>query len=187
MTLLRRWFFGQPAAGIETVEPGPAGRVNLAAGPRDAQARKSDSNGVTMAEGARWTMGQAGRAAGVTRKAIRVYEARGLLSATTRTAAGYRLFSDADVDTLRFIRRARGLGLGLDDVTEVLVQRRSGGSPCSSVRTRLIERADEVDAAIGELQVLRAGLLEAAARCVPDPGPRDICPIIDGEQPQAGW
>ncbi|WP_409473638.1 MerR family DNA-binding transcriptional regulator [Streptomyces sp. HC307] len=40
------------------------------------------------------TIGQAAKAAGVTRKAMRVYEARGLLPAAERTAAGYRLYTD---------------------------------------------------------------------------------------------
>ena len=98
-----------------------------------------------MNRDATWTVRQAGRAAGVTRKAIRVYEARGLLSPTERTAAGYRLFSDTEVDTLRFIRRARSLGLGLDEIAEVLAERRDGGAPCASVRGRLAERVAEID------------------------------------------
>lgn len=86
-----------------------------------------------MTEDAARTIGQAGRAAGVTRKAIRVYEQRGLLPPATRTVSGYRLFSDEAVDTLRFIRRARTLGLGLDDIARILAEHRHGGSPCSSV------------------------------------------------------
>lgn len=56
----------------------------------------------------RLTIGPAAKAAGVTRKAVRVYEAKGLLPDPQRTAAGYRLYSDHDVARLRFIRRARG-------------------------------------------------------------------------------
>lgn len=134
-----------------------------------------------MEEDVTWTAGQAGRAAGVTRKAIRVYEDRGLLSPTARTAAGYRLFSADDVDTLRFIRRARTLGLGLDDVAEVLSQRRDGGSPCASVRNRLDERVAEIDQTIAELAALRTSLVDAARRCQPAGSAETICPIIEGE------
>lgn len=132
-----------------------------------------------MTEDASWTVGQAGRA-GVTRKAIRVYEDRGLLSPTGRSAAGYRLFSDTDVDSLRFIRCARTLRLGLDDIAEVLAQRRDGGAPCATVRGRLAERVAEIDQTIGELTALRATLLEATDRCSSDPDEAAICPIIDG-------
>ena len=134
-----------------------------------------------MIEGAIWTIGQAGSAAGVTRKAIRVYEQRGLLSATGRTAAGYRMFGDGDIATLRFIRRARTLGLGLDDVAEVLTEHRSGGSPCSSVRVRLDHRITEIDQTITELSELRAALVEATLRCRPAGTEEKICPIIEVE------
>lgn len=43
----------------------------------------------------RLAIGQAAQAAGVTRKAIRVYEARGLLPAAERTTAGYRVYDTA--------------------------------------------------------------------------------------------
>lgn len=127
------------------------------------------------------TTGQACRAAGVTRKAIRLYEQHGLLAAPARTASGYRLFSEADVDTLRFIRRARTLGLGIDDVAEVLAQWRAGASPCESVRTRVTARIDEIDTAIADLQQLRASLVTATdtdTDCTP-PATPTICPIIE--------
>lgn len=127
------------------------------------------------------TIGQAGRAAGVTRKAIRVYEDKGLLGQPDRTAAGYRLFTTADVDTLRFIRRARALGLGLDDVAEVLTERRAGGSPCSSVRARLTQRIDDIGRAIADLEALRETLRDTLGGCPPEPEPEPsrICPIIE--------
>lgn len=135
---------------------------------------------ATVADTATLTIGQACRAAGVTRKAVRVYEHRGLLAARTRTATGYRLFTDADVDTLRFIRRARALGLGLDDVADVLALRQAGTAPCASVRTRIAARIREVDAAIAELRGLRAGLVAAAdSDGTPPAAAPTICPIIE--------
>lgn len=126
------------------------------------------------------TIGQACRSAGVTRKAVRVYEQRGLVVPRARTAAGYRLFSDADVDTLRFIRRARTLGLGLDDLADVLAQRQAGASPCGSVRACISARINEVDTAIAELQELRVSLVTAAATdCTPPAAEPTICPIIE--------
>ncbi|WP_425465242.1 MerR family DNA-binding transcriptional regulator [Nonomuraea diastatica] len=52
-------------------------------------------------------IGQAAQAAGLTRKAVRRYEAKGLLPPAERSAAGYRLYDEADVELLSFIRRAR--------------------------------------------------------------------------------
>jgi len=77
------------------------------------------------------TVGQVAEAAGVTAKAVRLYEARGLLPPAARSAAGYRVFDESDVDTVRFIRRARSLGLSLDAAAEILATRRSGKVPCA--------------------------------------------------------
>ncbi|MDQ2706538.1 MAG: MerR family transcriptional regulator [Actinomycetota bacterium] len=50
----------------------------------------------------------------------RGYQAQGLLPAAERSTAGYRLYTDRDVELLTFIRRARSLGLHLGDISEVL-------------------------------------------------------------------
>jgi MerR family transcriptional regulator, copper efflux regulator len=80
------------------------------------------------------TIGQAARAAGVTRKAVRVYEAKGLLPAADRTIAGYRLYHEGDVELLPFIRRARTLGLHLDDIRRVLAIRQRAANCCTDER-----------------------------------------------------
>jgi DNA-binding transcriptional MerR regulator len=79
------------------------------------------------------TVSEAARLAGTTRKAIRVYEAKGLLPDPERTDAGYRLFTAEDVEVLRFIRRARSLGLSLAEIGEVLDHQRGGARPCGHV------------------------------------------------------
>ncbi|GGZ90518.1 MULTISPECIES: heavy metal-responsive transcriptional regulator [Streptomyces] len=106
------------------------------------------------------TIGQAAKAAGLTRKAVRVYEAKGLLPPAERSQAGYRLYSEDDVELLTFIRRARALGLHLDDVGEVLHIRRGGIPPCDAVRNLLDARIAEIDATITDLLALRQTLTE---------------------------
>lgn len=110
------------------------------------------------------TMGQAAKAAGVTRKAVRVYEARGLLPAAERTEAGYRLYDERDVELLTFIRRARTLGLHLDDIRDVLAIRDGGTLPCATVRDLLDARITELDATVAELLALRRTLVETRKR-----------------------
>ncbi len=56
------------------------------------------------------TVGEAARASGVTAKAVRLYEVKGLLPPAERTEAGYRLYSHQDVEVLQFIRQARRWG-----------------------------------------------------------------------------
>jgi DNA-binding transcriptional MerR regulator len=125
------------------------------------------------------TIGEAAKAAGVTRKAVRVYERRGLLPAAPRTAAGYRLYDHTHVELLRFIRRARLLGLRLDDVGEVLAIHAGGEPPCVAVRGMLDARIAEIDAALAELRALRSTLTEAVKHADHDLGAAVVCGIIE--------
>jgi MerR family copper efflux transcriptional regulator len=66
-------------------------------------------------------IGQAAKASGVSAKMLRYYEAIGLIPRAGRTNAGYRVYSDADVNTLRFASGGRGTSAS-----------RSSASGCSS-------------------------------------------------------
>jgi len=68
----------------------------------------------------RFNIGEAAARSGVTAKMVRHYESLGLLQAVERTEAGYRQYSDKAVHTLRFIKRARGVGLSMAQITELL-------------------------------------------------------------------
>lgn len=122
-------------------------------------------------------IGQVAAASGLTTKAVRLYERRGLLPPVERSHAGYRQFTKDDVDRLTFIRRARSLGLHLDDIATILAAARDKQRPCGTVRSLLDQRISQIDDTIEELSNLQAALV--AAR---DSRPRDtagICPVID--------
>jgi len=105
------------------------------------------------------TVSQVAEAAGVSAKAARLYEARGLLPPAARTAAGYRVFQASDVDTVRFIRRARSLGLSLDAAADILATHRSGQAPCARTGELLEQRIAEIDHTLRELRELRSTLV----------------------------
>lgn len=65
-------------------------------------------------------IGAAARAAGISVKRVRHYEAIGLLPDVRRNGRGAREYGFADIHTLRFIGRARSLGFSLDDVRKLL-------------------------------------------------------------------
>lgn len=132
---------------------------------------------------AMWTVGKAAQAAGLSAKAVRLYEAKGLLPEAPRTGAGYRLYSDADIAILRFIRQAKTLGLSLGEIRDVLDLRRGGTAPCRHVVALLDERIRDVDRTITELRQLRNALADtrahAHARQQQTGHPDGVCRIIE--------
>jgi DNA-binding transcriptional MerR regulator len=105
-----------------------------------------------------WTVGKAAQAAGLSPKAVRLYEAKGLLPEAERTGAGYRTYTDDDITVLRFIRQAKTLGLSLGEIRDILGIRRGGTTPCRHVLSLLDQRVRDIDRAITELRQLRQAL-----------------------------
>ena len=107
------------------------------------------------------TVGAAAKAVGVSAKAIRIWEAKGLLPPAGRTESGYRLFTDDDLEILRFIIRAKTLGLTLPEVKSILDLHRQGTAPCEQVTALLDAHISDIDRAIAELRALRTTLSAA--------------------------
>lgn len=131
-------------------------------------------------------IGEAARLSGVSAKMIRHYESIGLIPEAVRTLAGYRLYGDADVHRLRFIRRARGLGFSTGHI-EVLLKLWSDQSRASAEVKRLAQQhADELGARIAEMEAMQRTLRELARQCHGDSRPD--CPILDdlGGEPPVG-
>jgi DNA-binding transcriptional MerR regulator len=99
------------------------------------------------------SISQVAERTGFTPSALRFYE-RERLVRPGRTAAGYRCYTEGDVAALRFIARAKSLGLALDQVAELVPLFR--GERCAPVQERL---RDLVDGKIGEARARAAELM----------------------------
>ena len=106
-------------------------------------------------------VGAAAAEAGVSAKAVRLWESKGLLPPAQRTEAGYRRFSADDIGVLRFIRQAKTLGLTLAEIKDVLELQRGGAAPCKRVTALLDERIADIDRTLAELRTLRRTLAGA--------------------------
>jgi DNA-binding transcriptional MerR regulator len=91
---------------------------------------------------------------------IRYYEAVGLLPPAARSAAGFRLYGRAEVRRLQLIKRAKLLGLSLDEIKTLVDQTFTGS--CAHLQEELLQRIPvqlaEIERRLGELQALKADL-----------------------------
>ena len=122
-------------------------------------------------------IGQAAEAAGVNAKMIRYYESIGLISAASRTDAGYRQYGDKDIRTLRFIKRSRDLGFSIERIKTLLSLWQDRGRKSSDVKKLAGQYIAELDRDIEKLQSIRDQLSHLADCCHGDHRPD--CPIIE--------
>lgn len=122
-------------------------------------------------------IGQAARASGVSVKMIRHYEAIGLLKDVARTFANYRVYSEADVHTLRFIKRARTLGFSIEDIRALLSLWQNKSRPSAAVKKIAGGHVAALQKKIAEMQAMVAALSHLTHHCHGDQRPD--CPILE--------
>ena len=123
-------------------------------------------------------IGTVARQSGVPAKTIRYYESVGLIDAADRTAAGYRVYDRHDVETLRFVQRARSLGFSVDAVGSLLALWRDRSRSSAEVKALAERRVADIDRKIAELAEMRGTLTHLMERCHGDDRPE--CPILQG-------
>ena len=100
-------------------------------------------------------VGEVAHKLGLNPQTLYFYERIGLIATPQRTEAGYRLFSEADVNRLIFISRAKALGLSLDEIKEILTLRDEKGLTCQVVHEYLLQKVQRLNEQIRGLQGLK--------------------------------
>jgi len=159
----------------------------------DPVLRRSRTSRLTLPPGAGFTVwpvsrdglliGEVAKRSGASRKALRLYEAAGILPAPRRTTAGYRVYTETDLLRLEFIREAKTLGLTLEAIRELIVAASAPGN--GGTRTRVLEMLDtrisQTTTQIAALTRLRDELERrraALARRSPRRGGRGYCTCL---------
>jgi DNA-binding transcriptional MerR regulator len=96
--------------------------------------------------------------AATTARAVRLYEAAGLLAEPARSAGGYRLYGPADLATVIRIRRLRGLGFPIEQIRALVSPEEPAGlsAALAVLRDDLLRRIDALRATVEVLDGLRA-------------------------------
>ena len=115
-----------------------------------------EMNGLKISEAASRT--------GFSDSALRFYEQQGVV-VPERTASGYRAYSAEDIESLEFVARGKGLGMSLDEITELLAL--LDDDECRPVQERMAElltaRIEESQSKIADLVAFTGQLQKAAA------------------------
>ncbi|WP_290648662.1 Cu(I)-responsive transcriptional regulator [Aquisalimonas sp.] len=122
-------------------------------------------------------IGEAALASGVNAKMIRYYESTGLVPAARRSVNGYRVYSSADVHTLRFVKRARDLGFSMAQIDQLLQLWQDPHRSSAEVKRVASEHITELQQKISELESMKRTLEHLAQHCHGDQRPE--CPIIE--------
>ena len=120
----------------------------------------------------------AARTAGLPVKTVRYYADIGLVSAPSRTEAGYRTYDAGAVRKLVFIRRAREFGFSIGECRELLSLYEDQQRSSADVKRIAMKRLAEIAEKQRELQSLHDDLAHLVDACKGDDRPD--CPIIDG-------
>ena len=122
-------------------------------------------------------IGEAARLSGVSARMVRHYEGLGLLPAVARTDSGYRQYGEADVHTLRFIKRSRDLGFSMEEIAELVGLWNNRRRASSSVKRIAQKHLGELEQRIADMQSMRNTLAHLVHCCHGDARPD--CPILD--------
>jgi Cu(I)-responsive transcriptional regulator len=122
-------------------------------------------------------IGQASQAAGISQRMIRHYETLALIPRPARRESGYRDFSQADVERLKFIGRARDLGFSIEEIGALLALWMDRSRASADVKKLALARAEELKRKEAEIAGMRRTLEHLAANCHGDARPG--CPILE--------
>lgn len=110
-------------------------------------------------------IGELATTTGTQIETIRFYEREGLLSVTERTEGNYRIYTDAHVQRLSFIRHCRGLDMTLDEIRVLLRFKDAPSENCGEVNALLDAHIGHVAERVRELRALEQELKRLRAQC----------------------
>ncbi len=111
-------------------------------------------------------IGQLSARTGINNETLRFYETRGLMGEPHRSDAGYRLYTEADARRAEFIVRARHMGFGLRDISELLsLQIGRERSTCGDVKQLAETKLQEIDGKVEELPRMKSALQQITDAC----------------------
>lgn len=115
---------------------------------------------------------------GVNKETIRYYEGKKLMEEPIRTDSGYRLYSDADIKRVKFIKQMQNLGFSLNEIYKLLGVVDQDSVRCQNMFDFVSQKQIEVQKQIADLKQIESMLGDLKERC-PNEKEMYACPIIE--------
>jgi DNA-binding transcriptional MerR regulator len=126
-------------------------------------------------------IGAVARMTGSNVPTIRYYEEIGLLPEPQRAASGQRVYAEADVERLTFIKRCRQFGFSIDQTRSLVSLVQSPSRNCLEARDLAETHLNDIRSKVAELQQLERSLAVFVDSCNEQcaGGPASDCVILD--------
>ena len=125
-------------------------------------------------------IGELSKLAETSNETLRFYESKGLLEEPRRSDAGYRLYTNNDVQRVQFIMRARRMGFSLKEINELLSMRvTKEESTCGEVKDLAEKKLYAIDEKILELNRMKAALQQITDACCGGDESATNCTILN--------
>lgn len=130
------------------------------------------------------TIRELAKKTGVSSKALRYWESRGLLPKPGRTHTSYRVYPVSVVRKVQFIRKAKSIGFTLSEILSIFEITKQRGTPCEAVDAWASRKLEALDHQIALLTRLRSQLQRHRRRWrgrlpCPPLQPNEICCLIE--------
>jgi len=113
----------------------------------------------------KYTIGKTAARSAVSTDTLRHYEKKGLITPTSKTAAGYRLYNEDVVYRVRFIKQAQSCGFTLSDIRQLLTLKKKGKCACADVRKLATKRKLQVSYKLAVLETSLHALDDLIMKC----------------------
>ncbi|RZF92452.1 Zn(2+)-responsive transcriptional regulator [Pseudoalteromonas sp. CO302Y] len=124
-------------------------------------------------------IGEFARKLGVSTDTLRYYEKHGLLTPSSRSESGYRVYTDTDIKQMSFILRAKNVGFSLSEINELLqIKIHKDQHSCHEVKELTLQKRDLVAQRIEELTRFYDSLSLLAQKCCGGEEPAENCSIL---------
>jgi MerR family Zn(II)-responsive transcriptional regulator of zntA len=125
-------------------------------------------------------IGEMAKQSGLTAHTQRYYEKSRLLKASVRSESNYRIYTKSDLETARFVKRARHIGFSMDEVSTFLsIRSDKPAHVCADAKKLADQKIVEIEHQIQELQSVVKALHKLSDACCGGNESAEFCTIIE--------